>query len=398
MAKITDYPITSSLIGGYVLGVDSLGNVTRYQAPAGLGAGDVIAANNGSEFPSKATLRLNIGLAIGTDVQAYNVNLTAWQAKTVPTGVVVGTTDTQTLTNKTLTSPAITTPTGIVKGDVGLGNVDNTSDANKPVSTAQAAADALKANIASPTFTGTVGGITKSMVGLGNVDNTSDAAKPISTLTQAALDAKQPLDSDLTAIAALSTTSYGRSLLAAADAAGLRTLAGAVIGTDVQAYDAELAALAGLTSAADRLPYFTGSGTASLATFTTAGRALVDDADAAAQRTTLGLGTAATVNTGTSGATIPYLDGVNTWSKAQNFSQNVTVAGAVGVPAGGSSSAVMLMSSTFSNFGIYFGSGAPTITAGQGSLYLRTDGNSTSTRLYVNNNGSTGWSNVTTNV
>lgn len=47
-----------------------------------------------------------------------------------------------------------------------------------------------KANIASPTFTGTVGGITKSMVGLGNVDNTTDAAKPISTATQTALDAK----------------------------------------------------------------------------------------------------------------------------------------------------------------------------------------------------------------
>lgn len=37
----------------------------------------------------------------------------------------------RTLTNKTLTSPTITTPTGIVKGDVGLGNVDNTSDATK---------------------------------------------------------------------------------------------------------------------------------------------------------------------------------------------------------------------------------------------------------------------------
>jgi hypothetical protein len=48
----------------------------------------------------------------------------------------------------------------------------------------------LKANIASPTFTGTVSGITKAMVGLGNVDNTSDTAKPISTATQTALDAK----------------------------------------------------------------------------------------------------------------------------------------------------------------------------------------------------------------
>jgi hypothetical protein len=48
-----------------------------------------------------------------------------------------------------------------------------------------------KAPINSPTFTGTVGGITKSMVGLGNVDNTSDANKPVSTATQTALNAKQ---------------------------------------------------------------------------------------------------------------------------------------------------------------------------------------------------------------
>ena len=47
-----------------------------------------------------------------------------------------------------------------------------------------------KAPTNNPTFTGTVSGITKAMVGLDNVDNTSDAAKPISTAVQTALDAK----------------------------------------------------------------------------------------------------------------------------------------------------------------------------------------------------------------
>lgn len=64
----------------------------------------------------------------------------------------------------------------------------------------------LKAPKANPTFTGTVSGVTKSHVGLGNVDNTSDANKPVSSATQTALDAKASL-SGATFTGAVSGTS-----------------------------------------------------------------------------------------------------------------------------------------------------------------------------------------------
>lgn len=78
----------------------------------------------------------------------------------------------------------------LTKSDVGLSNVDNTSDINKPISTDTQTALNLKADIDSPTFTGVVSGITKDMVGLSNIDNTSDLLKPISTDTQNALNLK----------------------------------------------------------------------------------------------------------------------------------------------------------------------------------------------------------------
>ncbi|MDB5611325.1 MAG: hypothetical protein JWP25_8225 [Bradyrhizobium sp.] len=73
----------------------------------------------------------------------------------------------------------------------------------------------------------------------------------------------------------------------------------------------------------------------------------------------------------------------------------LSVNAATAIPAGGSQGAGLGLSST-ANFGIFFGSGVPTLSAAQGSLYLRSDGSSTSTRMYVNTNGSTGWTNVTT--
>lgn len=67
------------------------------------GANYLAVANNLSDLNNAGTARTNLGLAIGTNVQAYSANLTTWAGKTAPTGTVLGTTDTQTLTNKTLT-------------------------------------------------------------------------------------------------------------------------------------------------------------------------------------------------------------------------------------------------------------------------------------------------------
>jgi hypothetical protein len=87
--------------------------------------------------------------------------------------------------------------------------------------------------------------------------------------------------------------SAGTAITSLAEAA-FKTQYSLTIGTDLQAYDAELAAIAGLTSAADKGVYFTGSETAATFDLTSAGRALLDDASTSAQRTTLGLGSIAT--------------------------------------------------------------------------------------------------------
>lgn len=75
------------------------------------------------------------------------------------------------------------------------------------------------------------------------------------------------------------------------------------------------------------------------------------------------------------------------------FKKAISIAGAQAVTAGG---ALILATGTATSPNIYAGSGLPTVSAPQGSLYMRTDGSSTSTRLYINTNGTTGWTNVTT--
>jgi hypothetical protein len=107
--------------------------------------------------------------------------------------------------------------------------------------------------------------------------------------------------SSLTSVGTIGTGTWQGTAVAiayggtgATDAGTARSNLGLAIGTNVQAYDAGLASIAGLTTAADRMIYTTASDVYAVATLTSAGRAILDDADAAAQRTTLGLGTIAT--------------------------------------------------------------------------------------------------------
>jgi len=174
------------------------------------------------------------------------------------------------------------------------------------------------------------------MVSTNNLSDVANAATARTNLGLAIGTNVQAYDADLAAIAALTSasdkvpystgagtwaladlTSAARNLLDDASAANMRTTLGLVIGTDVQAYsanlatwsgvsesnyytvaemnaafqplDADLTAIAALTSASDKVPYSTGAGTWTMATLTSAGRNLIDDADAAEQRTTLGL-------------------------------------------------------------------------------------------------------------
>ena len=104
----------------------------------------------------------------------------------------------------------------------------------------------------------------------------------------------------------------------------------------------------------------------------------------------------ATLFTGTTISVAANISGGNILSGAViSAVGNARILSGTAVPAGGTAGAGYRMSST-ANFGIFFGSGAPTLSAAQGSLYMRTDGSTTSDRLYVNTDGATAWTSVTT--
>jgi hypothetical protein len=186
-AERGDMVIRQDTAETYVLSTDSPGTLADWKMITAPGNVTSVAGRQGAVVLTKS------------DVGLSAVDNTSDAAKPISTA-------TQTALNGKEATIAAGTTAQYRRGDktwqtldktaVGLANVDNTTDLAKPVSTATQTALNAKAPLASPTFTGTVtlpsttNGLTKSNVGLANVDNTTDLAKPISTATQTALNGK----------------------------------------------------------------------------------------------------------------------------------------------------------------------------------------------------------------
>lgn len=142
----------------------------------------------------------------------------------------------------------------------------------------------------------TLGLGTAALAATGDFDAAGAAAAVLATSLQKA--------SNLSDLASASSARSNLGLgTAATQASGAFDAAGSAAAAQAasQPVDADLTAIAALSSVANKVPYATGAQAWALADFTAAGRELVNDADAAAQRATLGLGTAAVLNAPASG-------------------------------------------------------------------------------------------------
>jgi hypothetical protein len=246
------------------------------------GITDLAVADGGTGASDAGTARTNLGLTIGTDVQAYDAELTAIAGLAVTDGnFIVGNGTTWVAENGSTARASL----GLTIGtDVQAYDAELTAIAGLAVTDG----NFIVGN--GTTWVAENGSTARTSLGLtiGTDVQAYDAGlQSIAGLTTSADQMIYTTASDTYATTSL--TAAGRAILDDADASAQRTTLGLVIGTNVQAYDAGLQSIAGLTTAADRMIYTTASDVYAVTTLTAAGRAILDDADAAAQRTTLGL-------------------------------------------------------------------------------------------------------------
>jgi len=129
-------------------------------------------------------------------ISAAATDATSKASSAAATAATDATTKAETAKSEAIAAASTAADTKVSTHNSATTNVHGISDTSALALTATVNSGlALKANLASPTFTGTVSGITKSMVGLGSVDNTADADKPVSSAATTALALKAPLAS-----------------------------------------------------------------------------------------------------------------------------------------------------------------------------------------------------------
>lgn len=266
----------NSLPAGYVLRVKTNGSGIEAVSSTSAGltsdltpvaGGFVVGKSDASAFEVQtgATARASLGVSIGSQVQGYSANLSALGGVTSSADVVPYFTGSGTASTTSLTSAARTLIAGSTQ-------------------------DAMLTTLGGTVFTGTGGVVRAVSASLTTPTLGAATATTINkvTLTAPATGSTLTVADGKTLTSSNTLTLTGTDGSSVAFGAGGTVIYSASIGSTIQGYSANLQAISGLTSAANALPYFTGSGTADVTTLSSAARTLIAGASQDAMLTTLG--------------------------------------------------------------------------------------------------------------